>query len=267
MDRRRFVYGLAAAGSMGLVGGIGGIVSAQEAATAAAGAAARWSYRGENGPDYWGELSEEWQTCKTGLYQSPINLVDSEFVPIPDWIGIRYERTPINMTHIGWTVRFNTPPGSQMAIRDTIWELRYFQFHSPSEHTVDGRPYAMEIQFVHEKQDEPGRMAILSVLMALNITDNPNLAKLFTVMPTAPGLSFTEGALFNPRSLIPSDRGSWRYYGSLTVPPCTEAVLWMVMSEIIPLSARQLRQYRQAISGRSNRPIQPLNTRFLLRAE
>lgn len=263
MDRRRFLRSMAAAGAAASCP-----VCLSRLAQAADGdGTPHWSYSGADGPSNWGSLHEDWALCGSGARQSPVDLRDPEFVTVPDWIGIRYQRMPINITNNGHTVQFNASPGSLMVVKGEQWMLRQFHFHSPSEHTVDGRPFAMEAHFVHEKINEPGKLGVIGVLMERSITDNEDLEEIFRVMPTAAGQTYESGRQYNPRVLIPDSRSSWRYFGSLTTPPCSEEVRWMVMAETLRVSAKQIRNYRLAVPGRSNRPVQPLNQRFLLRSE
>lgn len=261
MDRRRFLRSVAAAGAVA-----GCPVCLARTAAAADGDAA-WGYSGAKGPENWATLSPEWSLCGSGTRQSPIDLANPEFVTVPDWIGIRYQRMPMNLFNNGHTVQFNAANGSTMTVKGEMWNLVQFHFHSPSEHTVDGRPYAMEAHFVHAKANDPRKLAVIGVLMERGLTDNDDLEEIFRVMPTARGGNYISGRTFNPRLLIPDSRASFRYFGSLTTPPCTEDVRWMVLSETIRVSPKQIRAYRLAISGRSNRPTQPLNQRFLLRTE
>jgi carbonic anhydrase len=114
---------------------------------------AHWSYEGEQGPEHWGELADEYLMCFAGANQSPIDLVADVQAELPE-LEFEYYSNNVDQINNGHTIQQNIKPGSFLRIPDrgTSFELKQFHFHSPSEHTVDGKHFAMEIHFVHASQ-------------------------------------------------------------------------------------------------------------------
>jgi carbonic anhydrase len=153
-------------------------------------------------------------------------------------------------------------PGSMLHHEGEAFELKQFHFHSPSEHTLNGKSFPMEMHLVHG--DRNGNLAVVSVLMTEGATDNPVIAKLWTQMPTKMGEKNNLGAEINAVDLLPKSKDYFRYSGSLTTPPCSEGVRWYVMKEAIAVSKAQIDAFRQAVGSPNNRPVQPVNARVVL---
>ncbi|KMZ73116.1 hypothetical protein ZOSMA_153G00080 [Zostera marina] len=71
--------------------------------------------------------------------------------------------------------------------------------------------------------------------------------------------------MINPNKTIEKCcHGYYRYMGSLTTPPCTEGVIWTVMEQIRPISAKQVKMLKRAVETefkKNARPIQAIHDR------
>ena len=123
---------------------------------------AHWSYEGATGPEHWGDLSEDYILANTGKKQSPINLTGAAAADVPD-LAFNYQSTPLRIANNGHTIQVNYETGSFITIGGERFDLLQFHFHSPSEHTVDGRHLPMEMHFVHQADD--GALAVVGVLI------------------------------------------------------------------------------------------------------
>lgn len=221
--------------------------------------AAEWGYEGPGAPENWGRLSAEYAGCDTGTTQSPINLADATRTDLPD-PQFNYQPTPAAIENLGHTLQVNYTPGSTMSVGDARYELAQFHFHTPGEHQLNGREYPAELHLVHQGQD--GKLAVVGVFIEEG-SANEALSRLWNQLPKAKGqTSQASSVQVNAAELLPSERQHFLYPGSLTTPPCTEGVTWMVMDEPIEMSAEQISALRSII-GTSNRPVQPLGTREL----
>ena len=221
-----------------------------------------WGYIGEEGPEFWSRLSPDFQVCMTGNSQSPIDLDSS----IPADLGkleISYQDTPLKLINNGHTIQVNYEPGSFLKLDGLTYELRQFHFHKPSEHLVEGRPFDMEVHLVHRNQ-ETGNLAVLGIFMKRG-ADNLVLRPIWQQMPRSEGPEQTvQGVSVNASQLLPEDRDSfYRYYGSLTTPPCSEIVNWIVFKQPIEVSVAQIVQFIE-VAGVNARPAMPRNRRFVL---
>ena len=138
------------------------------------------------------------------------------------------------------------------------YDLKYIEFHSPSEHAVNGHRATLESQFVHE--DTKGNKVIVAVLYDVGVAD-PMLASLWTYLPSDPGQPVPlPDLLINAQDLLPATDDFYAYSGSLTAPPCTEGVTWMVYSSPLSVSAEQADAFARLI-GANARPLQDRHER------
>ena len=224
--------------------------------------APHWSYEGETGPEHWGELSPDFLMCSEGWNQSPINLVDDVHAGLPE-LQFEYYSNNINEINNGHSIQQNIEPGSFLRVpeRNLVLELKQFHFHSPSEHTIDGQSFAMEIHFVHADKD--GNLAVVGVLIEEG-EEHPVLNQLWSFMPENPGESSQEPIGIEETNLLPPTREYYAYSGSLTTPPCTEGVRWVVLKTPIQASAKQIATFKNRVGPATNRPLQPVNARMIL---
>lgn len=228
-------------------------------AAISAGSIPHWSYEGEAGPARWGELSEACSACAAGLEQSPINLAGATSKDLDNPV-FSYGSTRVNTINNGHTIQVNADAGSAMELDGKRYELLQFHFHAPSEHAVDGERFSAEMHLVH--RSEAGEYAVVGVLIREGKA-NPAYSHVLEYLPAEgePEREIVEQV--EPASLLPESRTTWRYDGSLTTPPCTEGVHWVIMTGPVELSAAQLAPLIDKLGGNS-RPVQPLNARTLL---
>lgn len=220
-----------------------------------------WGYEGEHGPAHWGEMDPAYTLCATGLEQSPIDIAAT--APLnPADLAFAYQPSGLTIVNNGHTIQANYKAGSTVQIDGRPYELLQFHFHRPSEHTVDGGDLPMELHLVHRNDTEG--LAVVGVFLVEG-AENAALAPVFDHMPAEEGEPETiEGVTIHAADLLPADQRYWRYDGSLTTPPCSEAVKWHVMQTPVEVSAAQLAAY-EAIFHLNARPVQPFNAReFIL---
>ena len=216
-----------------------------------------WGYTGLMGPSMWGDLNPEYVLCKDGKNQSPVDLVFSRPVTKRN-IEFTYSSSPLRVINNGHTIQINMDKGSSASVDSKFYELMQVHFHSPSEHTISGRPYPMEIHFVH--QNAKGELAVLAVLVKAGDT-NHTVANIWPNIPTQQNVEVKMDAIkINPLDLLPRTRTHYAYTGSLTTPPCTEGVSWNVFNTPIEMSPEQINSFQKIYNG-NNRPTQPLNER------
>ena len=217
-----------------------------------------WTYDRESGPDHWAELDASFGTCANGKAQSPINLTGATSADLlnPEF---HYQSVPLNLLNNGHTVQVPYAPGSYFVLEGDRYDLRQFHFHSPSEHAIDGQPQIAELHLVH--QNEAGKLAVIAVM--LKADDNSIRSDYQTLsnhLPNHAGDKIRTATTINAQSLLPTKTTTYRYSGSLTTPPCTESVTWLVMSEPVSLTTQELSKYEQLLNH-NNRPLQGLNQR------
>jgi len=217
-----------------------------------------WSYSGEDGPQQWGDLSSDYLMCSKGRNQSPIDLSGAIDADLDELILDYPNRGIVGEVNNGHTIQENLNPGNFITIQKQKFEARQFHFHSPSEHRIDGKSFPMEIHIVHADPD--GRLAVVG-LMFEEGDENSMLDRLSGFRPA--GLAPYTGPVDYNR-LITSRDEYYTYNGSLTTPPCSEGVVWIVLKNPVTASREQIDRFRDAIGADSNRPIQPRNARTIL---
>lgn len=215
-----------------------------------------WTYHGEAGPAMWGDLHGDFATCATGKRQSPVNLpADAPHTALA--LDFAYAPTALNIVNNGHTVQVNHDAGSTLSIDGKPYEIQQFHFHAPSENAVLGVASAMEMHIVHAADD--GALAVVGILFDLAKTDNPFLAAFWDNLPghgeeTSVEHTVSVGDAFDASGGITS------FTGSLTTPPCSEGVTWLMVKRHEGVSKAQLADFVGLI-GFNARPPQPLNGR------
>lgn len=222
-----------------------------------------WGYHGQGDPAHWADLDEAYRICRAGRNQSPIDLTSGLDTQLPQLTFDYYSQDSIRETNNGHTIQVDLEPGSFLLIedRDRRFEARQLHFHSPSEHTVAGESFAMEMHIVHS--DEHGNLAVVGILFRTG-DENPILQRIWSFMPKEAGRTIEEPIPFEESGLLPPTRDYYSYNGSLTTPPCSEGVAWIVLKDPIEASAAQIEEFQRTMGEATNRPVQPHNARTVL---
>ncbi len=219
-----------------------------------------FGYEGEVGPEYWGTLKPEYALCGTGRKQSPIDITKPASADLPA-LTLNYHPTALKIINNGHAIQVNYDAGSSVQVNGIRYALKQFHFHSPSEHTVGGRHLPLEMHLVHKR--EAGGLAVVGVLFDQG-ADNEALAPVWAHLPGEVGEERSlPDVMLNVTDLLPDTASYYRYEGSLTTPPCSEEVKWLILTTPAQLSEGQMTAFQAVIKG-NNRPTQPLNGREIL---
>lgn len=240
--------------------------AAVAAATAEShGGEVHWSYEGAGGPQNWGRLKPDFNVCAIGRRQSPINIEEATTLRGPaEPIQFGYAPSSGSVVNNGHTIQVDVVGENTITVRDTPFKLVQFHFHHPSEERVNHRSFAMVAHLVHRSAE--GQLAVLAVLLDPGEA-NPLIHKVWTHMPLDTGdrVRLPPG-LLNLNELLPQDQRYYQFIGSLTTPPCTEGVLWLVLKQPVAISRDQLRLFSQMFPNNA-RPVQPVNGRPVREAQ
>jgi carbonic anhydrase len=214
-------------------------------ALAAPATAQEFGYSGEIGPGHWGELSSAWHACADGAEQSPVDLAHRRTpVRTSSRLVLSYGETEGEIFDNGHTVEVETEGDNTLTVEGEVFELVQFHFHTPSEHVVDGRGYDMELHLVHRSQE--GRLAVLGVFLKRGESSGA-LAPIFEQLLSEVGPHAPLAEPFDPREFLPARLRHFRYAGSLTTPPCSEGVRWMVLTEPVPISDEHMARFNEIV--------------------
>lgn len=221
---------------------------------------AHWSYGGDGGPEHWADLSEANFACKVGGQQSPIDI--SATVPAGLAAPVRGWKPVLGGTVVnnGHTIQVDLAGGGGITLDGVAYTLKQFHFHHPSEHTIDGRSFPLEVHLVHAAAD--GRLAVVGVMFEEGAA-NPTLDPVWATAPAREGKAAVAFSI-DPGKLVPEAPAAFRYEGSLTTPPCSETVRWTVVAKPLTISRAQVSAFA-ALFPDNARPVQPLNRRYVLK--
>jgi carbonic anhydrase len=262
---------------------------------------AQWSHDPISlvGPPEWGQVNAKYATCGTtqnsvGEHQSPIDIVSADAVPyaLPpielDFQSLKPEKAEhddskgIEIKNTGHSIEIPYPPGSYLRLleigrsatqkgrRMDAYNLIQVDFHAPSEHTLNGKHYDLELQFLN--RNTAGELAIVSVLLEKSEKSATAIDEIILAAPVESGKQKAVPESFDIRGALPKNLSYFTYIGSLTAPPCNEGVRWMVLKQTMFISANSLNRLHKTIStfdgyhgfADNNRPTQPLNDRKVL---
>lgn len=198
-------------------------------------------------------LAEE--TCEHGLLQSPIDL-HAVAERSAHQLHFDYRPDTLRIQNTGHTVQVDHQSGSTLKTGDQTFELVQYHLHSPSEHTVEGKRYPLEIHLVH--RNSAGLLAVVGVLVdegPESPAEAATTGAIWDHLPTTAGAHAEAISQVDPTTLLPGDHTHFFYTGSLTTPPCTEHVRWHIMTTPVPLSAAHIAAFRQLYSDNA-RPVQ-----------
>lgn len=212
-----------------------------------------WGYGASDGPSHWADISPDFATCGSGREQSPID-IGGEHAVSSSALELDYARGAASIVNLGHTVQVKVASGSKLTFGGAEYELLQFHFHTPSENTFHGMHFPLEAHFVH--RNEGGRLAVV----ALMVRPGEEGALDLLPLPVKTGDEETLGADFDPASMLPEDAAYLTFAGSLTTPPCSEGVRWIVLKETATASIETLSRISEVL-GRNNRPVNPLNGR------
>lgn len=218
------------------------------------------------GPSEWASLPGD-AAC-AGTRQSPVDLGSRAPFPVdardlPNLV-FHYGTTGLHLLNDGHTVTLNVDPGSSLEIGGATWPLVGVHFHAPSEHSLDGLHYPMEMHLVHAGPD--GKPGLVVAVFLVQGGDSPAFALLLKDLPQDKGGRRDDASVrIDLDGLLPPERTYLEYGGSLTTPPCTEGVRWFVLRSAGGITGQEMAAFTTLPHVLpNNRPIQPLSGRRVL---
>ncbi len=226
---------------------------------------AHWDYVNSHaeGPGHWGDLDHAFEQCNKGIHQSPVNVDKSKTVKaqLPA-LEFSYSSVAPVILNNGHTVQVGLPAGQKLKVGDQSYELLQFHFHTPSEEAVSDKRSPMVAHFVHKNAE--GKLGVVALLIDIGKAEGP-MDVIFDHLPR-PGEKVTVDDLtLDLSAMLPKNLGYYNLEGSLTTPPCSEGVNWMILKEHGTLTKAHVRAFQRMFhEGHGNaRPIQPLNDRVV----
>jgi len=207
-----------------------------------------WGYDGIESPDHWADLNKEFETCQKGDHQSPIDIHNKDALPSAQELMFAYLPTHTHIINNGHSIEFDMDEDNFIAVDNKRYKLKQLHFHADSEHKVNGKQFPAEMHLVHESAD--GQLAVIALL--IEIGDSPVYDHIFDKIPRVGEEIKVDLHL---ESFIPKNTARYTYNGSLTTPPCSENVLWLVFEQHLFVPKKQLQKFK-AYYSHNYRPTQ-----------
>jgi carbonic anhydrase len=253
-----------------------------------AGETATWNHdpASSRGPAHWGALDPAWRACASAEEQSPVAITATQRAELPA-LRADYPRTLLVVKNTGHGVEVPQPSdgGGTLLVGDDRYRLVQWHLHAPSEHVLHGHRADLEVHLVH--QDEQGQSAVLAVFAdavvpASAAPQTPAADLLHTTIQAAPSTAgeeiglgqYISAAVLLGTAIEDKDRDGvisdyLTYTGSLTTPPCTGGVRWLLMPGLLSVDAESVQCLHALIASfpgydgypDNNRPVQPLGSR------
>ncbi|XP_012253823.2 carbonic anhydrase 2-like [Athalia rosae] len=225
--------------------------------------------------------AKEHKHC-SGEWQSPIALSSARAVPLPlpalEMISFHNLLSgPINVTNNGHSVALSIPKAhleerlphvfGALLNKGQNYEFEGLHFHwgmknnRGSEHILNGVRYPMEMHIIlrnvkYPKYDEAVQykdgLTVLGIFFQLQEEDNEKFDPILRTLPNVQWVNSVVrmNASFTLASVIPEDTDIfYTYKGSLTTPPCNEAVVWIIFPTPVQISFRQMSKFRMLSNG------------------
>ncbi|QWD78390.1 carbonic anhydrase [Polynucleobacter sp. MWH-Svant-W18] len=215
-----------------------------------------WGYEGKVGPDNWGNLSQEFATCKVGQQQAPIDIPTMSATKATAPIKTNYKASAGEIINNGHTIQVALSDAGGANLSGVDYKFLQTHFHAPGEEKVDGKSYPFNAHLVHQSAD--GKLAVIGVFFKEG-AENPVFKEVFAQMPDKEGKVALKGKI-DPAGLLPKSLAYYSYAGSLTTPPCSEGVTFYILKTPMEMSKAQLEQFKK-LYPMNARPTFPLNGR------
>uniref|UniRef100_A0ACD5Y1B3 Uncharacterized protein n=1 Tax=Avena sativa TaxID=4498 RepID=A0ACD5Y1B3_AVESA len=221
------------------------------------------------GPDNWGSLEPDWAICRDGKEQSPIDICKVEAAQDMGPLEHTYTAGDCAVQNRGhdFIVKWKEGNG-KLTVEKKDYVLQQVHWHVPSEHTINGTRFDMEMHMVH--QDSAKARAVVSVLFSTKQPGHPSkpltgLGPYFKRLAGKNNMDEDVKELVDPSPWVDKSSGYYRYEGSLTTPPCSEGIIWTIMSKVKHVTEEQVKLQAgvSTIVEANNRPAQKINDRVV----
>jgi carbonic anhydrase len=212
-----------------------------------------WGYETYYGPSNWDKFS---LTCGEGHAQSPINIIPGKTVSMNHTYDLELHEdihTTAMVIDNGHSIKVTPKKGGTLDLNGETFTLLQFHFHGKSEHTVDGKRYALVVHMVHQNL-KTKQLAVVAVFFEEG-KENPILDSVI--------YNIGSEIAIDPQDLLPKDTAHYYHYvGSLTTPPCSENVQWYILKQPQTASKEQIDELRSFYIG-NERPVQEVYDRHI----
>lgn len=215
---------------------------------------------------HWDYEHPDWQnegyTDCGGKVESPINIDTSKTIKA-HMPPLAFDYNPFNFTIVdnGHTIQVINTGANKLTLDGTQFDFKQFHFHHTGEHAVNGIKGDMELHLVHA-DPITGNLLVLAVVIKEGAA-NTTIEKVWNNIPAIKEKEVATAISLNLNDLLPANKKYYTYTGSLTTPPCTDGIEWIILKQPITMSKEQIETFAHSYENNA-RPLQPLNNRYVL---
>lgn len=217
---------------------------------------AEWNYT-DKGPNRWHSLDSKWEICSLGKEQSPIDISSSQAITKNNNLILNYQTDSKNVVNNGHTLQLNFKNTSYVTFNDTKYNLLQAHFHTPSEHHLDGINYPLEGHLVH--QNKNGDLLVIGVFFKEG--EQNSIIESMLKSYSAEINNQISLEKLNAKMLLPTEYHFYSLKGSLTTPPCSENVQWVILDTPVTASKEQIKKLNKLFHNNNARTLQDANNR------
>ncbi|CBG39585.1 carbonic anhydrase [Helicobacter mustelae] len=214
-----------------------------------------WDYD-EVGPTKWADAHPDWKVCGHGKEQSPIDIKTKEAVSANFPFAMQYHKGDAKVINKGYTIQAKYKNAGGVDFDGQHYGFVELHFHLPAENLINGKPHNLEMHLVHKNDKD--ELLVVGVFFKLGMK-NLALQRLLANIPSKKG-GYKILKDVDIHDILPEKKHYYYFMGSLTTPPCTEGVRWVVLDQEIPISSKQLKIFKKHMN-KNIRHVQPLHGR------
>jgi carbonic anhydrase len=212
----------------------------------------KWDHKKSTSPYTWGSLSQRYRSCDEGHHQTPINLDQRRAKEAEEVIEFNYHSSAANLHNNGYTLELEFKDQNFVQLEGTKYILKQLHFHSKSEHALNGVFYPGEMHLVHQAED--GKLLVVGLFIEFGTATSPGL-EFFSQIPLKAGeLKIEQVAIAD---LIQGAGSHFYYEGSLSTPPCSENVHWVIFDKHLMLNEDDMEKF-EYFFHHNDRPLQKI---------
>jgi carbonic anhydrase len=217
-----------------------------------------------------------WTNICCGNHQTPINIVTQDCLPKNYKVkGKFYDIRGAEMIHSHNQLQVNYDHSEIELTKDdgevSKWKSVQFHFHAPCEHTVDSKQHDVELHVVHKHETDHHRLCVIGIMFEMDKEAPKNEFITSLQLENLPNKRAKLTIRIADLLLDVVDERKFNYPGSLTIPPCSEGVEWLLVRETVKIPPYQVKLFSRLFADNvnfaggkgNNREIQPLNGRTI----
>ena len=226
----------------------------------------KFGYDAMNGPHVWAGLDAANSACSSGTVQSPIN-IDSSVQQAAAKPQVNFPKAPVVFENLGTTIEVVMNGTTKVGNQD--FALKQYHIHTPSEHRINREYSPLEVHMVHTAVADPTKIAVIALMFELcTEASDPIIAgitpSLSKIQAVGSETEIEEGIDTAGLQAHIAASNVLQYTGSLTTPPCSEGVTFLIVENPLKISVADFNAIKKVVKFNSRFTQNSLNQENLV---